>query len=1146
MNQPRTYSRSRVSVRNVNGGVVVQNIDDYTPKKELFHSKLFDFFPNASAEALYDPIQMDNATLQKNVWNLTQSVTKRQISWGQYFRGIAILYFQSLGIQFIMMCLAITSCVTYVIQTYYPEQNARLYQNLEIFMFAAFLTDFLLSFTVSTSGIKYCISTNGVIDFLSLLPIIEVLMTGTELGFLRVMRSIKILRILRLHQSVTTKSAFSVRARKQVNALTVKITRLALTMFTIVFIASGICHTIEVAYKSYEDLEAFSDAENGILEWHDALYYIVVTLSTVGYGDIGPINPVSRLVIVATILIFWVISPMQVNSVLEALATRHRHREAYIAHAPHIVITGGVTASCLDEVLQELFHDDHGDIMLGVRVVTLVNKAPDLDMKRLISLPRYKHTLQYIEGNPRNPHDLLLAAVHRARAVLVFSDFAQHASDTTYEASVLDAISVARFVSRMEGDFDQTKESNASNLNIVAQVHSKRTKNILHESGVRSVLNVGELQMAILAMGTVWNGFIALCLNLFQSHTTGASEFQEASKEWWQLDYMKGTDYQLFMKDVPLQGGSKWIGLVFGDAAWHMYNRTTVLLVAVVLGQRVFAYPGNTFTFSEGDNVKVFVIARSDAEASLAVNSLQSEEDKMFNMTKQRHSALDDHVPSKHHSSGGSPPRFDAKHFVESHHSNDDTATNDDAAPRSELDKLPKVTFPNLNKGISEDLPPPQDVSEDKADNVVSDLDEEVGIGYGNDKFSSLKGIFRKTQFKAQNNDVNESAKTIVSRASRFSMELDNLRTTKDMEHLQFVMKSISQLRIDTPYDEFLKVVMRAKSELDRSTEDRTNPMPDDLKNHIVIVGSLDFVEYFLAPLQKISGIPVVLLHEDHQNYMTKIQQLYNETLIDMKNVYHVIGSSKDRNQLEKTRIRYADKVVILGGKSRSSRERIDEETLLTTIEIEQMLEHEFYEKHIVTELVLEESVYFLGQGTGESNSSHASSAPMRLEDIQLFKKNFARSEIDDHSQSGSWPLFAAGRLFSEAMLNVLTTRLFFSPLELKFWESILQLSDEEKEEDEGFKQIYGSVIPGEFAQVRVADLFPGGTTYLTLFRHFLQMGALAIGLYRAKGVNGSLLPYVQINPQPNTKVRYTDQVFILKSPESSMEDHHLSVNIQS
>ena len=46
-----------------------------------------------------------------------------------------------------------------------------------------------------------------------------------------------------------------------------------------------------------EDKGAFN-GDPDMLRWHDCFYYVGVTLSTVGYGDIIPVKPLSRIMMV--------------------------------------------------------------------------------------------------------------------------------------------------------------------------------------------------------------------------------------------------------------------------------------------------------------------------------------------------------------------------------------------------------------------------------------------------------------------------------------------------------------------------------------------------------------------------------------------------------------------------------------------------------------------------------------------------------------------------------------------------------------------------------------------------------------------------------------------------------------------------------
>ncbi len=62
----------------------------------------------------------------------------------------------------------------------------------------------------------------------------------------------------------------------------------------------------------------------GVLEdvnmmFHDALYFVVVTLFTVGYGDIYPDSSPGKIVVIIIILLTIIIIPQQTNELLRLM-----------------------------------------------------------------------------------------------------------------------------------------------------------------------------------------------------------------------------------------------------------------------------------------------------------------------------------------------------------------------------------------------------------------------------------------------------------------------------------------------------------------------------------------------------------------------------------------------------------------------------------------------------------------------------------------------------------------------------------------------------------------------------------------------------------------------------------------------------------
>mmetsp|Transcript_28908 Transcript_28908/g.47517 ORF Transcript_28908/g.47517 Transcript_28908/m.47517 type:complete len:1252 (+) Transcript_28908:93-3848(+) len=1155
---------------------------------------------------LVNPHQLATATRGKSVAHMYGSLRNGRISFRDFLRGCAALYFQSTYVQRLMLVAAVLSCVSYVLETYlwllYDENDRYRFaaQFVEVFFFVLFAIDLILSAMVSPSGgFFYLCTTNGIIDILSLLPIITVIQadvgeSGADWSFIRMLRSVKVLRVLKLQASLEdTKAPLLSSANGQGrDRLWIKVTRLALSLLTLIFVAAGFCHGLDEVYAG----EAFGQ---GGLSWHNALYFVVVTLTTVGYGDIGPENTAARFTVMLIILIAIIVVPLQASMLAEAFLQRQRNRKRYSEAAPHIVLTGAVTGSCLAATLGEVFHDDHGDGNLALRVVVLAEEAPTRPIREVLKQPRYKHVVSYIQGSPRVPHDLHLAAVHRARAVLVFSNFGSRvqfggnltdAGENRADNSVLDTVSLARYLVRRQylGGFDRPPPP------VVAQVHGTRAQRLLHECGADAALNLAEIQMAILALGSVWQGFVAFALNLFQSHSTGASDF-EGDHNWWQVDYMKGTDYQLFTIDMSRyldhnnNESSKWIGQSFSDAAWDMYNKTTVLLVAVAISRessvssdwhspnpeggppvgryekftRVFLFPGDTYTFEAYDLVQVMVIARSVVEAEKAVECVATGTSKTFQVDDSVHEAIRMNDPSRHSSvnepgrggGGGGHDRVSAVVELEKDKDEEqkvkETGSGGSEEKTKFIAKQKKTTreglsstngFSSVNQ-VSFQLDGSYKLGDDEeGEGSAENMPEPVSLAGKTNFLGSLKNLVvqpRRTSCIVGSNPKNNQMFKRVATASN-PMPAYKLGRAKGTKM--------------TPRHS--KRVGLCQEKLDKTKDDRFHDIPENLEGHILVIGGLDYVDYFIKSFQTISDIPMVLLHSSIQSYEEVMKRIRLIENVNLDLIFHVLGSYQNRDDLKKCKVSSAESIVVVGVKSKE-RSNVDEGTLLATIEIEQMLQGQFFEKHIITELVLEDSVYFLGQGTGERKGSK-SYYNLGGADMRKFQQVFAdvASRASENHQAASWPLFAAGRVFSESMLDILTARLYYSPLEIKLWEQILQVSpqakldiiDETKDDPDVAAALAGGAaedpsmpwagaLPGFLDQIEIEEGFLRAhlnPTYLELVRFLLQRHrALAVALYRPAGTRGSLLPYVQINPPHNTELRQHDKVFVLNAPGS-------------
>jgi len=159
---------------------------------------------------------------------------------------------------------------------------------LEWFFTLLFTVEFLLRLVAVRRPLAYVGSFFGIVDLIALVPTyLSLLLPGTQyLLVVRVLRLLRMFRILRLTEYLEESAAL----RRALWASRRKISVFLLTVSTLTVIIGAVMYVVE-------------GEANGFTSIPISIYWAVVTLTTVGYGDLSPQTPLGRSLAVVVMLL---------------------------------------------------------------------------------------------------------------------------------------------------------------------------------------------------------------------------------------------------------------------------------------------------------------------------------------------------------------------------------------------------------------------------------------------------------------------------------------------------------------------------------------------------------------------------------------------------------------------------------------------------------------------------------------------------------------------------------------------------------------------------------------------------------------------------------------------------------------------------
>ncbi|MGC1309145.1 MAG: ion transporter [Phormidesmis sp.] len=193
--------------------------------------------------------------------------------------------------------LILLSAALFAIETYSLPEPVRFWLKIsDQIIMVLFTLEYAIRLWSAPRPLKFIFSLYGLIDLVAILPFI---LGFVDARFLRLIRWLRILRLARFFEKKTWFGRLS-------GSEGLIFGRILFTLFAIIFIYSGAIYQAEHSQNG-EDFDTFLDA----------VYFAVVTMTTVGYGDITPVSEAGRGLTILMILSGIALIPTQIGNLIQ-------------------------------------------------------------------------------------------------------------------------------------------------------------------------------------------------------------------------------------------------------------------------------------------------------------------------------------------------------------------------------------------------------------------------------------------------------------------------------------------------------------------------------------------------------------------------------------------------------------------------------------------------------------------------------------------------------------------------------------------------------------------------------------------------------------------------------------------------------------
>ncbi|XP_075073197.1 calcium-activated potassium channel subunit alpha-1 isoform X7 [Mixophyes fleayi] len=451
-------------------------------------------------------------------------------------------------------------------QNFYKDFTLQIDMAFNIF----FLLYFGLRFIAANDKLWFWLEVNSVVDFFTVPPVfVSVYLNRSWLGlrFLRALRLIQFSEILQFLNILKTSNSI-----KLVNLCSIFIS----TWLT----AAGFIHLVENSGDPWDD---FRNSQS--ISYWECVYLLMVTMSTVGYGDVYAKTTLGRLFMVFFILGGLAMFASYVPEIIELIGNRKKYGGSYsaVSGRKHIVVCGHITLESVSNFLKDFLHKDRDDV--NVEIVFLHNISPNLELEALFK--RHFTQVEFYQGSVLNPHDLARVKIESADACLILANKYCADPDAEDASNIMRVISIKNYHPKIRIITQMLQYHNKAHLLNIPSWNWKEGDD---------AICLAELKLGFIAQSCLAQGLSTMLANLFSMRS-----FIKIEEDTWQKYYLEGVANEMYTEYLS----TAFVGLSFPAVCELCFVKLKLLMIAIEYKSekgesRIIINPGNHVKIKEG------------------------------------------------------------------------------------------------------------------------------------------------------------------------------------------------------------------------------------------------------------------------------------------------------------------------------------------------------------------------------------------------------------------------------------------------------------------------------------------------------------------------------------------------------------------